>query len=191
MLEEAIEAMRLLWRGGEETHRGDFYDVEQARVYTLPEQPFELAVAAANPNAAELAGRVGDAVVNTSPDAEVIAAFESSGGKGKPRYGGITCCRAASEKEGAKTACEIWPNAALGGDLSYELPRPEHFEQATADLRPEDLAQAIPCGPDPDRYLEDIGTYEHAGYTHIYFHQVGYDQDGFFRFWRDELLPRL
>src|SRR5215204_5609362 len=27
MLEEAIEVMRLLWEGGEQTHRGDFYDV--------------------------------------------------------------------------------------------------------------------------------------------------------------------
>ena len=58
-------------------------------------------------------------------------------------------------------------------------------------MTPEDLAEAIPCGPDPDRYLEDIRTYEQAGYTHIYFHQVGRDQDGFFRFWRDELSPKL
>jgi coenzyme F420-dependent glucose-6-phosphate dehydrogenase len=191
MLEEAIEVMRLLWQGGEQTYRGDYYEVEQARIYTLPEQPVELAVAAAKPKAAELAGRLGDAFVNTSPDADVIATFQSSGGKGKPRYGGITCCWAASEEEGAKTACEIWPNAALGGDLCYELPRPEHFEQATADLRPEDLAEAIPCGPDPDRYLDDIRTYEQAGYTHVYFHQVGYDQDGFFRFWQEKLQPRL
>jgi coenzyme F420-dependent glucose-6-phosphate dehydrogenase len=191
MLEEAIEVMRLLWQGGEQTHRGDYYDVEQARIYTLPEQPVERALAAAKANAGELAGRLGDAIVNTSPDADVIAAFESSGGQGKPRYGAITCCWAASEEEGAKTAREIWPNAALGGDLSYELPRPEHFEQATEDLTPPDLAEAIPCGPDPDRYLEDIRAYEQAGYTHVYFHQVGYDQDGFFRFWQKELQPKL
>ena len=133
MLEEAIEIMRLLWQGGEHTHRGDFYDVEQARLYTLPEQPVEIAVAAAKPKAADLAGRLADAFINTSPDSEVIETFEGAGGKRKPRYGQITMCWAASEEEGATTACEIWPNAALGGDLGYELPRPEHFEQATED----------------------------------------------------------
>ena len=191
MLEEAIEVMRLLWQGGQQTHRGEHYDVEQARVYTLPEEPVPIAVAAAKPRAAELAGRSGDALINTAPDAEVISTFESAGGQGKPKYGQITMCWAASEQEGAKTACEVWPNAALSGDLTYELPLPEHFEQATQDVTPEDLAEAIPCGPDPDRYLEDIRTYEQAGYTHIYFHQVGRDQNGFFRFWRDELSPKL
>jgi coenzyme F420-dependent glucose-6-phosphate dehydrogenase len=191
MLAEAIEILRLLWQGGEQTYRGEFYDVEDARLYTLPEEPVQLAVAAAKPQAAELAGRVGDALINTAPDDEIIGRFDEAGGAGKPRYGGITCCWAASEEEGAKTASEIWPNAALGGDLGYELPRPENFEQATEWVTPEAIAEKIPCGPDPERFLQDIRAYEQAGYTHIYFHQVGYDQEGFFRFWTDELAPKL
>jgi coenzyme F420-dependent glucose-6-phosphate dehydrogenase len=191
MLEESVEIMRLLWEGGLQTHRGEFYDVEQARLYTLPDGPVEIAVAAAKTNAAELAGRIGDAFINTAPDRDAIEAFERAGGEGKPKYGQITGCWAGSEEEGARTACEIWPNAALGGDLSYELPLPRHFEEATEDVTPQKIAEAIPCGPDPDRWLEDIRTYLDAGYTHIYFHQVGRDQDGFFRFWSEELEPKL
>jgi coenzyme F420-dependent glucose-6-phosphate dehydrogenase len=191
MLEESVEVMRLLWEGGLQTHRGEFYDVEQARLYTLPDGPVEIAVAAAKTNAAELAGRIGDAFINTAPDRDAIEAFERAGGEGKPKYGQITGCWAASEKEGARTACEIWPNAALGGDLSYELPLPRHFEEATKDVTPQKIAEAIPCGPDPDRWLEDIRTYLDAGYTHIYFHQIGRDQDGFFSFWSEELEPKL
>jgi coenzyme F420-dependent glucose-6-phosphate dehydrogenase len=191
MLREAIEVMRLLWQGGQQTFRGEHYDLEQARLYTLPEEPVQLAIAAAKPQAAELAGELGDAFINVAPDEEAIQAFESAGGRGKPKYGQITMCWAKTEEAGAKMACEIWPNAALGGGLSYELPLPEHFEQATEDVTPQQLAEAIPCGPDVERYLEDIRKYEQAGYTHIYFHQIGYDQDGFFRFWRDELSPRL
>jgi G6PDH family F420-dependent oxidoreductase len=191
MLEESIEIFRLLWQGGTQTHRGEFYDVEQACIYTLPDQPVEIAVAGGKPKVAELAGHAGDAFVNTAPDKNVIDAFDGAGGRGKPKYGQITVCWAESEEAGARTACEIWPNAVLGGDLTYELPLPEHFEQATANVTPEDLARSIPCGPDPDRYLEDIRTYEQAGYTHIYFHQIGSDQEGFFQFWTDELAPRL
>ena len=51
--------------------------------------------------------------------------------------------------------------------------------------------ESIPCGPDPDRWLEDIRAYEQAGYTHVYFHQIGRDQDGFLRFWSEELEPKL
>ena len=191
MLEEAIEIIRLLWEGGSQTHRGEFYDVEQARLYSLPEEPPPIAVAAAKPNAAEVAGRDGDAFVNTAPDAELIEQFERSGGSGKPKYGGITICWAETEEQGRKTALEIWPNAALGGDLGYELPLPRHFEQATENVTEEDIGDAIPCGPDLDRYLEDIRVYEQAGYTHIYFHQIGHDQDGFFRFFEQELKPKL
>ena len=190
MLREAIEVMRLLWEGGEQTHRGDFYEVENARIYTLPDEPMQLAVAAGKQQAAELAGRLGDALISTAPDRDVIGTFEGAGGRGKVRYGQITVCWAASEEEGARTACEVWPNAALGGDLSYELPRPEHFEQATQWVTPDAIAEKIPCGPDPERFLEDIRAYGEAGYTHIYFHQVGHDQEGFFRFWTDELAPR-
>ena len=191
MLEEAIQVIQLLWEGGYQTHRGDFFDVEQARLYTLPEEPPAIAVAAAKPLAAEMAGRAADAFINVSPDEEAIQAFEDAGGAGKPKYGQITGCWAESEDEGARIACEVWPNAALAGDLGYELPLPMHFEQATQDVKPEDLAEAIPCGPDPERWLEDIREYEQAGYTHIYFHQIGRDQEGFIRFWAEELEPKL
>ncbi len=191
MLEEAIEVMRLLWQGGYQTHRGEFYDVEQARLYTLPEEPPEIAVAAAKPEAAKLAGRLGDAFVNTSADPEPIEIFQSEGGAGKPRYGQITVCWAETEEQGRKTAHEIWPNAGIGGDLSYELPLPRHFEQAAQNVSEEDIGESMPCGPDAERYLQEIRDYEQAGYSHIYFHQIGPDQEGFMRFWKEQLEPKL
>src|ERR671910_3223423 len=33
MLEEAIEVIRLLWEGGYQTYRGEYFEVEQARIY--------------------------------------------------------------------------------------------------------------------------------------------------------------
>ena len=191
LLEEAIEVMRLLWQGGYQTHRGKHYTVEQARLYTLPDEPVQIAVAAAKEQAAELAGRVGDAFVNTAPEREPIEKFEQAGGKGKPKYGQLTVCWAASEDDGAKIVHEIWPNAGLGGDLSYELPLPKHFEQAAENVSPDDLKEKLPVGPDPDKYLEQVRELEKVGYTHVYFHQIGRDQDGFFRFWKEELEPKL
>jgi coenzyme F420-dependent glucose-6-phosphate dehydrogenase len=190
MFEEAIEVIRLLWEGGFQSFRGEFYDVEQARIYTLPDEPPPLAIAASKPLAAELAGRLGDAFIGVAPDAEVVDKFDEAGGSGKPKYGQITACWAESEEAGRKTIAEVWPNAGLKGDLSQELATPVLFEQACELVREEDL-ESLPAGPDPEPYIEAAREYEQAGFTHIYFHQIGRDQEGFFRFWREQLEPRL
>jgi coenzyme F420-dependent glucose-6-phosphate dehydrogenase len=190
MLEEAVEVIRLLWQGGYQTHRGRHYTVEQARIYTLPEQLPEIAVAAAQPRAAELAGRIGDAFVAVEPNGQLVQNFEQNGGSGKPRYGHMTACWAETEDEAKRIAHENWPNAGLEGPLSQELALPAHFEAAAGMVEPDDLAETMPLGPDPERYLEQIKAFEDAGFDHVYIHQVGDDQEGFMRFARRELMPK-
>jgi len=191
MLEEAIEVMRLLWKGGYQTHTGTHYTVEQARLYTLPDEPPPVAVAAAQPNAAELAGRLGDALVGVGSDSEIVEKFEQGGGKGKPRYAQMTVCYAETDEEARKTAVEIWPNAGLEGPLSQELAITTHYEAAIELLTEDDIAEAVICGPDPERHLEAIREHEQAGYDHVYVHQVGRDQESFFRFYEKEILPKV
>lgn len=118
-------------------------------------------------------------------------AFTSAGGEGKPRYGQLTVCWATEERSARATAFEWWPTAAMSGELSQELPLPRHLEQAVSDVTEEDVAEQVVCGPDPERHVNAIREYVDAGFDHVYLHQVGPDQEGFFRFFRDELLPRL
>jgi coenzyme F420-dependent glucose-6-phosphate dehydrogenase len=187
MLEEAIEVIRLLWQGGYQTHRGKHYRVENARLYTLPDELPPIAVAASGQEAAKLAARAGDALISTSPDEELVETYRSAGGGG-PRYGQLTVCWAKDEQAAVKTALEWWPNAALKGELSQELPLPRHFEQAAENVDEEAIAEAVVCGPDVDRYIEQITAFEDAGFDHVYIHQVGPDQEGFFSFAERELL---
>lgn len=191
MLEESIELMRELWKGEKTTFRGKHYTVEGARIYSLPDEPPSIAIAAAAPKAAELAGRLGDAFVTTAPEKELVEKFEQSGEAGKPKYGMITVCWAETEEEARRTAHEWWPNAGLEGDLTQELPLPEHFEQAAATVTEDDLAETMPLGPDPEKHLEKIREFVEAGMDHVYFHQVGPDQEGFFRFYADEIMPQV
>ena len=58
-------------------------------------------------------------------------------------------------------------------------------------MREEDVAESIVCGPDRDRHIEKIRAFVDAGYDHVYVHQVGPDQVGFFRFYEEEVLPAL
>jgi coenzyme F420-dependent glucose-6-phosphate dehydrogenase len=190
MLAEAIALIRQLWEGGYQSFDGTYYTVENARIYTLPEELPGIIVAAGGPAAAELAGEVGDGLWTVAPEAELIEKFTEAGGSG-PRYGQVTVCWAANEDEAKKTAYEWWPNAGIGGELSQELPLPRHFEQAAKLVTPDDLAEKLPLGPDPDRHAESIKAFVDAGYDHVYIHQIGPDQDGFFDFFERELRSRL
>ena len=190
MLEEAVEVMRLLWGGDQVSHRGKHYTVENARLYTLPDDPPEVFVAAGGPNAAELAGRIGDGLIVVSPEPEVAQKFDDAGGKGKPRYAQVQVCFAADEEEAKGTALEWFPNIALPGELSQELPVPAHFEQSADLLEPDDMAEIVACGPDPERHVEMIDRFVDAGYEDVYIHQIGPDQEGFLDFYRREILPR-
>jgi coenzyme F420-dependent glucose-6-phosphate dehydrogenase len=182
--------MRLLWQGGYQTHRGKHYRVENARIYTLPDQLPGIAVAAGGPEAAKLAAEKGDALISTAPDGELVKTYEQAGGKGE-KYGQLTVCFDKDEKRAVKTALEWWPNAGLGGELSYELPLPRHFEQAAENVDEQAIAESVVCGPDLDKYLEKITEFEDAGFDHVYIHQVGADQESFFEFAERELLVKV
>ena len=191
MLEEAVEVIRLLWQGGSQSHHGRYYTVENARIYTLQEQLQPIMVAPSGSQAAELAGRIGDGLISTSPKAELVEQFEAAGGAGKPRYGQVTACWAQDEAAARRTAQEWWPTTAIKGELGQELPLPRHFEQAAGMVSEEDVAEAVICGPDPERHITAIRQFAEAGFDHVYVHQVGPDQEGFFRFYEREVLPKF
>jgi coenzyme F420-dependent glucose-6-phosphate dehydrogenase len=190
-LEEAVEVIRLLWQGGLHSHHGRYFTVENARLYTLPDEPPPIIVAAAGPSATELAGRIGDGLFGLVPDRDVIEGFESAGGEGKPKFGQLHVCWAESEEAARKTALEWWPNAVVSGSLNWELSLPSHFEDASQWADEDAVAESVVCGPDPERHVEAIKEFVEAGYDNVYFHQVGPDQEGFLRFAESELLPRL
>jgi coenzyme F420-dependent glucose-6-phosphate dehydrogenase len=191
MLEEAIEIIRTLWQGDTLTYRGGYYTVENARIYTLPDQLPPILMAASGPRAAEAAGRLADGFITTTPEADLLKRFEAAGGSGKPSYGQLTVCWAQDEASARRTAYEYWPTAAIKGELTQELPTPAHFEQAAKMVREEDVAQAVICGPDAERHIAALKEFIDAGYGHVYVHQVGPDQEGFFRFYEQEVLPKL
>ncbi|HVF54207.1 MAG TPA: TIGR03557 family F420-dependent LLM class oxidoreductase [Actinomycetota bacterium] len=191
MLEEAVEVIRELWKGKQTSHYGKHYTVENARIYTLPDTPPPILVAAAGPKAATLAGRIGDGYVGTSPEKKVIEKFRAAGGGGKPTYGELGCCWAPTLDEAEHIVHEWWPNAGLKGELTQELKTPAHFEQAAENVKAEELSSSMPCGPDASKYLDAIKSYADAGYDHVGLHQIGPDQEGFFKFFESELLPEL
>ena len=191
MLEEAIDIIRLLWRGGMYSYHGAYYTVENARLYSVPDQPPPLMVAASGPKSGRLAARAGDGLICTGPpQPKVLEAFDEAGGSGKPRYGEITVCFDESEERARRLVRETWPIVGLPGAMSAELPLPSHFESAAQLVTDQQIAQ-VPVGPDPQKYIEAIRRCVDGGYDHVFVHQVGPSQDGFMAFFARDILPQV
>lgn len=191
MLEEAVEIIRKLFAGRNVNYSGQHYAVENAQLFTLPVTTPDIVVAASGSKTAALAGRIGDGLIAVAPDAKVVDAFEAGGGTGKRRIGQLHVCWAETHDKARKITRDKWPIASLKGAVLSDLARPVDFEQLTAPLPDEVITAQIVCGPDPDDHVEAIARFAAAGFTELYVHQVGDDQDGFFRFYADHVLPRV
>jgi G6PDH family F420-dependent oxidoreductase len=188
MLEEAVEVLRTLWQGGQQSHRGTHYTVENARIYDLPDEPPPILVSGFGPKAIRLAAKIGDGFCTTQPDKEGIDLYRSEGGTG-PVQAGAKVCFMADEDEALRTAHRLWPNEGLPGELAQILPTPSHFEQAVELVTPDMLSS--PVGPDIDAHVAALQEYADAGVDELFVQQIGPDQDGFFTTWASEVLPRF
>lgn len=190
MLEEATGIIHRLWDGGKHTHRGRFFTVDRARLYTLPAEPPRLAVAAGGRSAAQLAARLGAGLMTVAPDPDLVDAYRDAGGRG-PLYGQATICWGRDQDTARHTLWQRWRQSALSWDVLGELPTPEGFAVASQAVTADELADAVPVGPRLGPVLEEIRAYEKAGFDRVNVHNVGPDQEGFLGFAEEELLPHL
>ncbi len=190
MLGEAVEAMRQLWTGAWTRYRGKHVTVENARLFTCPDDPPDVLVAASGPASCALAGRVGDGLVAVEPRAELISLFREAGGQGKRTHGQIPLSF-DRDTSVARDRAMRFRFGVTGWKVMAELPNPMNFEAATWTVREDDIVQGLPCGPDPEVHARRIRAFVDAGFEEISILQVGDDYDGFFEWWSEELRPKL
>ncbi|MFK4121291.1 LLM class F420-dependent oxidoreductase [Streptomyces longwoodensis] len=191
MLEEAIQVMRRLFTDEEVTHYGKHYTVENARLYTVPEEPVPIDVSGFGPKATSLAARVGDGYITMMPDASMVEQYRKGGGGSKPVSGGMKVCYGTDRDEAVRTVHKLWPNQFLPGEMGQILPTPSHFEQLEPLVTEEMVADGTVCGDDVDQHVAALTEFADAGFDRIYVNQIGPDQQGFFDFYRTKVLPRL
>jgi G6PDH family F420-dependent oxidoreductase len=190
MLRESLEIIRLLWSGGYHSYEGKHLRLEDARVFDLPDERPDIAVAAGGPEAARLAGELGDALFATEPRADLVAAYEEMGGRGH-RYAEVPLAWATSESDAAESARRLFRFGVTGWKVQAELPNPVNFDAATELVTADHMREQFGCGPDVDRHLEVARPFVAAGYDHLALINAGPDMDGFFDFFTKELGPAL
>jgi hypothetical protein len=123
-------------------------------------------------------------------DADLLDRYRKAGGQG-PALSSFKVCWGEDEGKARRLVHEMWPTSGLPGQLHQDLPTPAHYEQAASIVTEEAATRATPCGPDPQPFVEQFRQHAEAGFDEVAITQVGPDQEGFFRFYEDELRSRL
>ena len=194
MLAEAVDVISGLFDTTEGTfnYRGTHFDVESARLWDLPEQRVPIGIAVSGRDSCALAGRHADLMIATEPKPELVQTFQRHGGAGKARVGQLALCYDRDRDAAVQRAHEQFRWFGLGWKVNADLPNPDSFEAATQFITPEQVAEALPCGPDTEEHVEQIKQFVEAGFDEIALVQVGGDQQAEFIEWaKAELLPAL
>lgn len=191
MLEEAIQVMRRLFTGEEVNHRGTHYTVENARLYTVPDEPVPIDISGFGPKATSLAARVGDGYITMMPEEEMVTQCRKGGGGTKLVSGGTKVCYGTDREECVRTVRRLWYNELLPGEMGQVLPSPRHFEQLRELVTEDMVREKVVCGDDADQYVSTLRAFADAGFDRVYVNQIGTEQKGFFDFYRTKVLPRL
>ena len=189
-LREALEIIRLLWRGGYRSYDGQYLRLEDARVFDLPDELPVIAVAASGPASAAIAAELGDGLFAVEPDAGLVSRWHAGGGDG-PAYGEVPLAWAPDEESAVRAAATTNSFALTGWKVMAELPNPVNFEAAVASITPDQVRAQFACGPDPKRHLEVARPFAEAGFDHLVLMNAGPDADGFIDFFARELAAPL
>jgi G6PDH family F420-dependent oxidoreductase len=187
---EALEIIRLLWQGGYRSYTGKHLQLEDARVFDLPDELPVIAVAASGPASARIAAELGDGLFATEPKPDLVQAWERFGGAG-PRYAEVPLAWAETEDAAVDAALEKSRWALSGWKVMSELPNPVNFDAASASVTADQVREHFACGPDVSRHLQLAQQFVDAGFDHIVCQNAGPDPDGFLDFFQRELSGPL
>jgi G6PDH family F420-dependent oxidoreductase len=198
MLEEAVKIIRSLHEGDLVTFRGEHFDVDSARVWDLPDEPVRIAIAVAGPRAIERLAPLADDLIAVEPDPDLVPRWNAAQGSrkigptevdGARAIGQIPICWDPSEEAAVARAHEQFRWFGGGWNVNADLPTTAGFASASQFVRPEDVAESIPCGPDLDKIVKAVSAYWEAGFTDIAMVQVG--DEGQQRFLDEAAQPLL
>jgi G6PDH family F420-dependent oxidoreductase len=192
MMEEAVEIIHSLLAGGYVNHAGKHYRVDSAKLWDLPESKVPLALAVSGPQSIDVLAPFADALVAVEPKPDLIERWTKVNPEADRAIGQIPISWHADRDVAVERAHSLFRWFGGGWKVNAELPGTAGFDSASQFVRPEDVAEAIPCGPDVEPILDAVGEFVDAGFTDVAIVQVGDEgQPDFLEFAESTLLPAL
>jgi G6PDH family F420-dependent oxidoreductase len=197
MLKEAIQLIRELFSGELVSWKGEHFEVDSARLWDVPETPVAIGVAVSGEKSLATFAPLGDHLIAVEPDKRLVAGWHdvrrASGLPAGARViGQIPVSWDPDRDTAIKRAHDQFRWFAGGWHVNADLPTTASFAGATQFVRPEDVAERIPCGPDLDAIVDSVRKYTQAGFTDVALVQIGDEaQDRFLAEAAEPLLARL
>jgi G6PDH family F420-dependent oxidoreductase len=192
MLEEAIQIIRALHTGEITTWDGTYFRVDSAKIWDLPDGGVPLGIAVSGNKSIDRFAPLGDHLIAVEPKPDLVTGWDAARGTGAPKsrkIGQIPICWDPDRETAVARAHDQFRWFGGGWNVNADLPTPAGFESASQFVRPQDVADAIPCGPDLDEIVEGVRPYWDAGFTDIALVQVG--DEGQDRFLDEAAVPLL
>jgi G6PDH family F420-dependent oxidoreductase len=192
MLDEALQIIRALFDGGYVNFAGQHFRVDSAKLWDVGSPGPPIGVAVSGDQSLALAGRYADLMIAVEPELELTEGFDAVGGAGKPRVGQVPISWDPSADKAAERAHDQFRWFGGGWKINAEIPGTAGFAAASQFVRQEDVAAAIPCGPDVNAHVDAVQSFVAAGFTDVAVVQIGGDTQPAFLDWAErELLPAL
>ena len=176
MLAEAVHLIRELHTGELVTWEGDYFRVDSARVWDVPEDGVPIGIAVSGEKSIEQFAPLGDHLIAVEPNADLVKGWQATrkdNGSSSKTIGQIPICWGRDKDAAVKKAHEQFRWFAGGWAVNADLPTPAGFSGATQLITPDQVAEQIPCGPDLDGIVEAVKPYWEAGFTDIALVQIG------------------
>jgi G6PDH family F420-dependent oxidoreductase len=191
MLAEALQIIGGLFDGGYFNYSGKHFRVDAAKLWDLPDVRTPIGVAVSGEQSISRFAPLADAMIAVQPDKDLCDTWNSHKSDSR-RIGQMPVCWDPDRDAAIRRAHEQFRWFGGGWKVNAELPDVSSFAAATSFVRPQDVAESIPCGPDVEPIVKAAREYADAGFTDLAFVQIGGDhQDGFIEFAKNELLPAL
>ncbi|MCL1900629.1 MAG: TIGR03557 family F420-dependent LLM class oxidoreductase [Promicromonosporaceae bacterium] len=201
---EAIDIIKALFRSGIEgkdvKYRGDFFQLESTRLWTMAEQAPEILVATAGPITARRTGEHADGIITVGAPLEKISGLFERFAVGARKAGRdpetmpkvlqLHLSWAQSDEEALANAMTEWPNGGMKFPKA-DIRSPHDFAQMAKLVRPEDFAGRLVISADPDIHRREIQRYADLGFDRIYLHNVGRNQREWIEVFGREVLPKI
>ncbi|MBM3463452.1 MAG: TIGR03557 family F420-dependent LLM class oxidoreductase [Armatimonadetes bacterium] len=197
---ESIEMIRKLFSGQTVKHRGKYYTLESARIYTMPEKPPPIFVATSGPYMSLQTGKVCDGLITVGAADEkirgIIERFEkgaTSVGKDPsimPRLLQLHVSWAPTDEEATQNAVREWPNGGMNFPKA-DIREPEVFAAIAKMVRPEHFKGRVHISSDPKFHANLLQHFIDLGFDAIYVHNVGRNQAEYIEMMGAEVIPAL
>lgn len=192
LLAEAVQIIAGLFDGGYLDYAGKHFRVDSAKLWDLPEIRVPIAVAVSGEQSVRAFAPLADAMIAVEPKPELCKGWDELHDGDSPKVGQLPVCWDSDRKAAVRRAHEQFRWFGGGWKVNAELPGPPAFDAATQFVTEEDVAAAIPCGPDLDPIVDAAKPFWEAGFTHLALVQIGgRHQEEFLDVAERRLLPAL